>query len=392
MVEFEPDGTRSWIVAGVATFALVFTFGTPFSFGILVGPLSDQSGISQVAISTVFSIMFFMFYVFAGLLGVFVTQVQVRTVLFAAGATTLLLSPSLYVVGTYPGFVVVFSVLGTALGVVFVTLASVVPQWFDERRGTATGVLFVGTGVSLFAMPPLWTLAIDTLGTEYGFFGVVLSSALSFLLAGVVCRRPPWMDLENSSTTALGPWLWNRIRSGQFWQLFVGMGLSLSWYYLLAGYAIGLFESRGLTRTTASVAFGLVGGVSIVSRLTSGAVADELGYVRTLLASIGVAAVGSVLLLVPSTVTLAVAILLLGIALGGISTLYIPVLLEVYTPEKDTAIIGIFNVSFGAFAVGAPPIATTLVETSGAYWSVVLLTASTSLMAWIVLYRGINVE
>lgn len=390
-MSLEPDGARSWIVAGVSTAALVFTFGTPFSFGVIIDPLSEQFGIPRVALSTVFSIMFFTFYVFAGVLGIFTTRVRIRPVLLVSGGTTVILAPSLFVVGTYPAFVVVFAVLGTTLGVVFVTLASVVPQWFQRRRGLATGVLLVGTGVSLFVMPPIWNLVIARFGVRSGFLAVVGCSGVMFLLAGAVCRRPPWQGRETDGTSDLGPWLRRRLRSARFWYLFVGIGLSLAWYYLLAGYAIGLLQARGVTRTVASLGFGLIGGVSIVTRLTSGAIADRWGYVRTLLASVGVIAAGCVLLLVPNVASTMVALLVLGMGLGGVSTLYIPVLLEVFTPEKDTAIIGIFNVSMGVFAVGAPPVATALVESSDSYGPVVILTLAAPLAAYVLLRRGLDV-
>jgi len=370
----QPDSRRSWIVAIVGSVAMVFTFGTPLSYGIFRAPFSDAFGVSSVALSGVFSIMLFTFFIGSGLIGVFGARFGARAVLLACSLATGVIAPSLYLLESLGGLFVVFAVLGLALGTAFVLLASVVPRWFEVRRGAATGLLFVGNGLGLFVLPPIWQRALSEIGVRRGFLLIMSTTALAFLLAGFVCRRPNWAAQSTATAGELLEWLTRLAGTRTFQLLFVGIALSFAWYQLLAAYAVDLFVARGLTAAGASTAFGLIGGVSIISRIASGYLADVMGSRRAFLASLVCAVAGIAMLLIPTVSIVVVAICLIGLGLGGSATLYIPLLMGVYSPEKDTAIVGTFNVAIGVAALAMPPLGTASVEFTGSFTIAILLT------------------
>ncbi|MES3516907.1 MAG: MFS transporter [Natronomonas sp.] len=385
--EESPDSRRSWLVATLGAVGMVFTFGTPTSYGILRRPLSEAFNISPVALSTVFSVMLFTFFIGSGLVGAFAAQVPSRRVILAAAAVSGLIAPSLYVVESFGSLLVVFGLLGLALGTVFVLLASVVPRWFDRRRGTATGLIFVGNGLGLFLLPPIWQFAISSFGIRRAFLLIMSVTALTFFTAGLVCRRPAWASRMTTTTDELLGWIWGLARLRSFQAMFVGMGLAFAWYQLLAGYAVDLFAARGLTESAAPVAFGLVGGVSIISRIGGGYVGDTLGARRTFLLSLGCVILGIGLLFAPQLPLFGLGIFWIGIGLGGCATLYIPLLMELYTPEKDTAVVGIFNISAGIGALAMPPLGAASVARTGGYSVAILLTLGCSVAAFgLILY------
>ena len=346
---------------------MVFTFGTPMSYGILQEPLSESFGISPVALSTTFSIMLFTFFIGSGAVGIVSLRLPSRGVVLAASAVTGLLAPALYVAETYLALVLVFAVLGLALGTVFVLLASVVPRWFDDRRGAATGLIFVGNGLGLFLLPPVWQFAIGRFGVRQGFLLIMSVTALAFFCAGVTCRRPRWAETSAASGNEIAQWLSQLIRTSTFQRLFIGMALAFGWYQLLAAYAVDLFAYRGLTEAGASVAFGLIGGVSIISRIGGGYVSDVIGSKRAFLASLACAGAGIALLFVPQIPILSLGIFLIGIGLGGAATLYIPYLMQTYGAENNTAIVGIFNIAGGIGALVIPPLGTASVAYTNGY-------------------------
>nr|WP_049911972.1 MFS transporter [Natrinema limicola] len=370
----QPDSRRSWIVAIVGSVAMVFTFGTPLSYGIFRAPFSDAFGVSSVALSGVFSIMLFTFFIGSGLIGVFGARFGARAVLLACSLATGMVAPSLYLLDSLGGLLVVFAVLGLALGTAFVLLASVVPRWFEGRRGAATGLLFVGNGLGLFVLPPIWQRTLSEVGVRRGFLLIMSTTALAFLLAGLVCRRPNWAAQSTATAGELLEWLVRLAGTRTFQLLFVGIALSFAWYQLLAAYAVDLFAARGLTAAGASTAFGLIGGVSIISRIASGYLADVMGSRRAFLASLVCAVAGIAMLFVPSVSIVVIAICLIGLGLGGSATLYIPLLMGVYSPEKDTAIVGTFNVAIGVAALAMPPLGTASVEFTGSFTIAIFLT------------------
>lgn len=383
-----PDSRYSWLVATVGAVAMVFTFGTPLSYGIFREPFSAAFGIAPVALSTVFSVMLFTFFIGSGVVGVLSVRLPARKVLLIAAGATTLIAPALYVVDGYLGLLVVFAVLGLALGTQFVVVASVVPRWFEKRRGAATGLIFVGNGLGLFILPPIWQRAIAAFGVRQGFLAILGATAVAFLAAGVVCRRPPWVEPSAATTDEVLGWVAGIARTRQFQYLFVGIGLAFAWYQLLAAFAVDLFVARGLSETAASTAFGLIGGVSIVSRIGGGYLGDQLGSRRAFLLSLGCATAGLALLVAPAPVLLIGSVGLVGLGLGGCATLYIPVLLTVYPPEKDTAIIGVFNVAAGVGSLVMPPLGTASIAYTDGYTVAILLTVGLTLVAFALIVAG----
>ena len=382
------DSRHSWIVASAGAIAMIFTFGTPLSYGIFRQPFSEAFDIEPVALSTVFSVMLFTFFIGSGLVGVFAVRVPSRAVLAVAATTTALLAPSLYLIDSYLGLLVVFALLGVSLGTVFVLTASIVPRWFDRRRGAATGLIFVGNGLGLALLPPTWQTAFDAVGVRRGFLLVLATTTLAFGLAALLCRRPPWADRTTATTRDLVGWVGGLARTRQFQSLFVGIGLAFAWFQLLAAYATDLFVARGLTSTAASTAFGVIGGVSIVSRIGGGSLGDRIGPRRAFLGSLCCAIAGITLLVGASLPILGVGIVLIGLGLGGCATLYIPVLMTVYPPEKDTAVIGVFNVAGGLGSLLMPPLGTAAIAYTDGYTVAIALTAGFMIVAFGLVVAG----
>lgn len=360
---------------------MVFTFGTPLSYGIFREPFSNAFGISSVALSGVFAIMLFTFFIGSGLVGVFGARFKARAVLLVCSLATGIIAPLLYFTGSIVGLTVVFAVLGLALGTVFVLVASVVPRWFETRRGAATGLIFVGNGLGLSVLPPLWQRAFTEVGVRRGFLLIMSATAIAFLLASLVCRRPLWAAQSTATADELLEWLTRLGGTRTFQILFIGIALSFAWYQLLAAYAVDLFASRGLTAAGASAAFGLIGGVSIISRIGSGYLADSMGSRRAYLASLVCVTGGIVLLFIPVLPALIGAIFLIGLGLGGSSTLYIPLLMGIYSPEKDTAIVGVFNIAIGIAALAMPPLGTASVAYTDGFTIAILLSFVVSVAA-----------
>jgi MFS family permease len=383
------DSLRSWLVVGASFLTLVVTWGTLFSFGVLLDPLAEEFDASRVAISTVFSAETFAVYVVAGLMGILLTRLRIRRVIAFVVVWIALLSGSLHLVSSYLGLLSVFAGLGLAMGLVYIIVVSVTPRWFDEHRGIATGIFFAGNGLGMQVMPPVWARLIDAHGVRNAFTIVLLGSAGIYVVTAVVIRRPRVADggSERGLDDVLD-WLRRLLREPAFPPLFLAMALMYAWYFLISTHAINMFAAWGIERGFATVLFGFIGGSSILARVASGYAGQRLGFRRMIAVALVLVALGCFVFMAQTISAIYVGVLLMGIGLGTTSALYVPVLLDIFDPANDTAIVGIFNVAFGVAALIVPPTSTLIVEATGDYRLVLGVTGVVTALTVAVFYRS----
>jgi MFS family permease len=356
---------------------------------VLLDPLAEEFDTSTVAISTVFSAETFAVYIVAGLMGILLTRLRVRRVVVFVAVWVAILSATLHVVSTYAGLLVIFAGLGLAMGIIYVVVVSVTPQWFDEHRGIATGIFFAGNGLGMQVMPPVWSWLIDTHGIRTVFTIILLTAAVIYALTAIVLRRPRLATDTNVRDMAeIQAWLGRLVRERLFLLLFLAMALMYGWYFLLATHAVNMFTAWGIDRGLATILFGLIGGSSILARVASGYAGQRLGYRRTIAAALALVAVGFVALLGRTRVLIYVAVVLLAIGLGTNTAIYVPMLLDIFDPKNDTAIVGIFSVSFGVVALIVPPESTLVVEATGSYDLILVATAIVTGLNVAIFYRS----
>ncbi len=378
-----------WVIVVAAAASMVFSWGTTYSFGVLLGPLAETYGHDPFALSTVFSFELLAFYAVAGLVGVAVAGRSVRVVMGGVATAMAALSLGPAVASSYLGLAAIFALQGLVLGTVYVVLAAVIPQWFDDRRGLAVGVLVAGNGVGLQTLPPVWAWAIDALGFPGAFRLLTLAAALTFAVTALVVRSPDGPDGDSGRREfGLLDVLEHLVVVPRFWWAFVGTGLLFAWYYMFSTYAVTMFADRGASRAVASILFGAVGGVSIVSRIAGGVAGDRVGHRRTLLASLVIVSLGFLLLIAGGWTAAYVAIACFGFGLGAIGTLNIPVLIDAFPELDEAAVLGAFNVSYGVFAFVAPPTAVWLIESTGGYAGALMVSGGLALLGTVTFHRG----
>lgn len=149
-----------------------------------------------------------------------------------------------------------------------------------------------------------------------------------------------------------------------------------------------MFATWGIERGFATVLFGFIGGSSILARVVSGYAGQRLGFRRMIAVALALVALGCFVFMTQTVSAIYVGVLLMGIGLGTTSALYVPVLLDIFDPSNDTAIVGIFNVAFGVAALIVPPASTLVVEATGDYRLVLGITGVVTALTVAVFYRS----
>lgn len=363
----ELDSGRGWLIAALGLVSLLLVWGTIFTFTVYADALAMAFELEMVATSSVFSITTGAFFVVGGAIGIGVARLPLRPVVAAAGLGIGLATGLLQIVSTYLGLAVAFALLGTAGGVVFIVFISLVPQWFDAYEGRAMGVTLTGNGLGVLVLPFVWVWLLARTDIQGAFAVVGGASAVVVLVASLVTRRPT--GLPGAEAVTIDPaWLRSMVADRRFLIALVGYPLLWSWYFVLSASLVDILTTAGITRTVAATAFGTIGGISIATRLAGGTAGDLIGHRRTLLAGVVLAVLGVFALLVTDTPLLMyVTLVLFGVGLGAIATLYSPIVVDRFGPANATATIGVFNMAEATSAFGAPIAVNLLAGVTGGY-------------------------
>lgn len=384
----EIDSARGWLVVVLGVVALLLAWGTIFTFTVYAEALAAAFGLSSLRVSSVFSVTTAAFFVAGGTAGVLIARLPLRPVVAAAGLLIALAVGLLQVVNSYAGLAVAFGLVGMAGGTVFVVVISLVPQWFDEYEGRAMGITTTGNGLGVLVLPFAWVWLLARTDIRTAFLVVGSATAAAVLMASFVFRRPAGLDPTGTAAVDLD-WLRTSVGNPRFAVALVGYPLIWSWYFVLSASLVDVLTSAGIARTVAATAFGTIGGISLLARLVSGAVADSIGARVTLLAGVSLAALGVLMLpIIATPASMYVSLAVFGVGLGAVATLFSPVILDRFGPENATAIVGLFTVVEATTAFGAPLGLTLLVDATGGYGVPLVLLAAVTVAGALLFHWG----
>lgn len=361
------DSTTGWSIVGLGVLVLVLVWGTVFTFTVYAGELGATFGLSSFRASSVFSITTASFLVAGGAIGVPVARLPLRPVVAATGVALGGAVALLQVVSTYPAVVVAFGLFGAAGGTAVVVVISLVPQWFDAYEGRAMGITMTGNGLGVLLLPFVWLWLFERTDIRGAFAVVGGATVVTLLLASLVYRRPPGAALDET-TPVDRAWLRATLTDVRFQSAAAGFALLWTWYFVLSAGLVDVLTATGIRRTVATAAFGTIGGISVVTRVGNGVVADRIGMRTTFTGGVVLAGAGSVMLSgAGSRPVLYLPLVVFGIGLGAVASLYSPIVVRRFGPENASAVVGLFNVVEAVTAFLAPIGLNALVGVTGGY-------------------------
>lgn len=386
----EDGGERyRWSIVGISFVAMLFTWGTPFSFGVVSEPLLVKFELSRIQVSSVYSGMLFALYALSGLVGIVASHLRVRSVFFIGSIVITACAIGFLFVSSYTGLILVFVTLGTVLGAAYILIVAMIPLWFSKREATAMGIVFAGNGFGIQVMPPIWEWSIATYGINQAFLVINLVTAAVFFVVGLVVYRPQSeVNSNQPSLSCVLGWINRQLRRPRFLAAFLGTGLLFAWYYMLTAQAVPFFVDRGTDRTTAAFLFGLVGGVSVPTRVVSGVIADHVGPRRTIALTTALVGASFFLFLSSSWLAIYVGIVIFGIGFGFVAPLYLPALLIGFEVPSQTAFVGLFNFALATFALATPLFSSLVVDFTGGYEMLLALTGLATIAGAILFWIG----
>ncbi|WP_336343390.1 MFS transporter [Halalkalicoccus ordinarius] len=371
-----------WVVVGACFLGSFVVFGLSYSFGVFFERMLAEFGRSRGTTSIAFGVQSLMLYLGAVGIGVLIDRYGTRRML-AVGAAVL----SFGLVWTSRAeslavLVVAYGVVtGLGLSVVFVVSYATVPRWFDRRQGLAGGLASAGLGAGMLVVAP----AADALIVRFGWRSALLVMAAGVVvllcaMIGAIRDEPepeevPEREFDGgfhaNERTALGEQFADVVaiaRSPAFLALFCGWLLIYTTLYVVLAHLVVHVLDLGLSRTVGATAIALVGGTSVVGRVTVGHAADRLGRVRTFAACSAV--MGAATLVLPAldaAIPLFAFAVVYGFAYGGNGALLAPLTADLFGRENINAVFGLLSTSLGIAGLASPYVAGAGHDAIGSY-------------------------
>jgi MFS family permease len=260
-----------------------------------------------------------------------------------------------------------------------VPVATVISQWFDEKRGAAMGVALLGMGAGGLVMPILAELFLERYGWRTGYF--LFSFFLLALLAPVALWIPDRsertrdrsggaVDVPIGADVSVlkGLTVSEAARTRSFWTLAIGDLCIGVVFTSVVVHMVAFTTDAGVSQRAATVAYGAFLGVNTVGILLFGATADKIRLRPLMLLCYGVPALAMALLFrLPSLGFLYVFVIVFGTTGGGRSALWPLALAECFGVRYLGAILGWLNIPFMIGNVVGPSLGGYISDTTGSY-------------------------
>ncbi len=382
-----------WVIVATSFIAMAFHQTARFSFSIFQVPLIAEFGWGRGALGGAYALMLGSYAVFSPFAG---------NLFDKKGARAIMPWGSVFV-GT--GFVLAYFIseiwhvylvpclfvgVGMALSG-FALHSALMPQWFQKKRGLATGLALSGSGTGILIFIPLIEWSIATRGWRLTFlvFGLIVL-ALVVPLTALLLRRGPQEVGQNvdgephppadapanpapkSSNLPLLRVFRQVYREKNFWTLLIVVFfIGLNNNSVLSQLQLYLVDAEYAT-ATAAFFFGMLGAIRMLGTFLVGWVSDFIGRQRAQALSSFVSVCGiAILLSIPhasSKILMGWAfILVYGIGLGGMSVCHSSMSADAFRGPSFGATIGLLEIFFGLGGFIGPPLAGFIFDYTGSY-------------------------
>ena len=293
----------------------------------------------------------------AGLLSKYTTT-TLRFVMSALMLFTSFISSSLQIV-TLPfteNYILLFMSYGVlgglGIGFAFNTVVSTVNAWYPDKRGVASGAMFMGFGVSMLIIGSIADILgrAESVGWRSTYVILAIAIGVVFLAAAVVIKPPPKDTVFPETKINKAAGLTDAIKDYSAIEMIKRPSFILIFSYIAIlassgnaaiSFAKEIMIDAGAREGFAVTAVGALGISNGVGRFASGWLFDNLGLKRTQFIS------STISILAPLTVALAILansliLCLIGLCLCGFSLGFAPttgsVFASVFYGQKNFAL------------------------------------------------------
>src|SRR4030043_1434011 len=287
-----------WVIVGVCFITLALVFGIWYAFSVFFVALLKEFGWSRSVGAGAFSFFIIVSSLISPFAGSMVYSIGPKKVIIIG---SLILGVGLALcslVQNWWQFYLFFSVItAVGLGVAgWVPNITIVQSWFKEKRGLAMGIISSGIGIGILVCVPSVQYLITRVGWRmtYRIMAIfipviVISMAIAFLKRPPKTISGPLLEVRSAHTVIKDPLIvdekWTSqtwpvrqaIRTKPFWLLGISFFSGNLITQAIFTHQVAFFVDHDLEALFASYIVGIVGIVSLGSKILWGVLSDRIG-------------------------------------------------------------------------------------------------------------------
>ncbi|MEA3342017.1 MAG: MFS transporter, partial [Chloroflexota bacterium] len=290
---------QSWLMV-ITGFLLVFIlYGTYYSFGVFVKPVSTSLGWSRALTTGVVFVYMVIHGIFSIIAGRLTDRYGPRFIIAISALLVALGYGLSFRISTPWHLYIYFGILvGSGMGAAFVVPVSTVTRWFTYNRGLALGIVSAGVGAGQMILPPFMRYMILEYGWRTSFAVMGIMVCVVGIPAALLLRNPPcnmvylsngkahesWIN-NGSMTKSQGDWsITEAIKTSSFHFLLCVFIALIFGLVIITSHLVAHVEDIGIDPLRAAYILTLIGGGGILGRIIIGRACDKTGS-KAMLAS-----------------------------------------------------------------------------------------------------------
>ncbi|KAJ3276990.1 hypothetical protein HDV01_000042 [Terramyces sp. JEL0728] len=231
--------------------------------------------------------------------------------------------------------------LGLSISIAYFPALTIVSQWFDKKKGLATGIAVGGSGVGGLILSPLTNWMISSFGRDKALLVTGLVGGTAIVLSSLTYKLRMPLTAKASDYVSL-------LKNSRFLLLYVLLVIATFGYLAPFFYLPAYAEYYGMSSTQGALLVGILNGASGVGRVILGYGADSLGHLNSFTLCLLFASL-SVLLIWPFSTTFSSLIVFAaayGLFVGGYVSILPNVIIKMFGLENIGSKIGAIYSTF----------------------------------------------
>jgi len=294
-----PHFFYGWVIVGLAFCSLAFWFGIRTSFSVFYVTLGAEFPWQPGALAGAQSTAMIAAMVSAPMLGALIDRFGPRKVILpgvlitAIGLALCATMTTLFEFYLYYGIIAGSAV--TAVGVVAYSV--VLRNWFQKKRGFASGIAVSGMGIGMLCFVPLVQYSIISWGWRNAYlllsvFGLLCLFPATFVLlrlkpvskegqpnaerVGVITTEPA-IDRPAFRASLSNISLYETVTQRAFWHFMLFSFFASIGVYIILVHSVKFLVDQGTDVMLAAMVLAVVGAISSVFRILWGWLSDRVG-------------------------------------------------------------------------------------------------------------------